>query len=204
MADPPHGAHDYLFHTSENQSFNTSQHVDVTYHSNGQDSVQRECLGTPCVEPTAYSHDPAADSHSFRGRRGGGLEEDRPTEAIFHPELRRTSEIIKKPVWLTAAAAGEVPAHRGKLNALALFGLLFAYCIGGGYGFEDGISAAGPLITLIVCVTLPWYMFDRLCYLFFIYCILGDYDKLVVCHRIYIDSAHAAALTCMEEGGVMA
>lgn len=47
-------------------------------------------------------------------------------------------------------------SHRGSLNSMALFGVLFANCIGGGYGFETSIGSAGPLITLIVCTLLPW------------------------------------------------
>lgn len=84
------------------------------------------------------------------------LSQRKPLEPIFHPELHRTKEVIRKPTWLSGAATGETIAHRGSLNSLALFGMLFANCIGGGYGFEDGISAAGPLITLIVCIILPW------------------------------------------------
>lgn len=75
-------------------------------------------------------------------------------EPIFHPQLRRTKEVIRRPEWVKHS--GEAVAHRGSLNSLALFGILFANCIGGGYGFEDGIGSAGPLITLIVCIILPW------------------------------------------------
>lgn len=75
-------------------------------------------------------------------------------EPIFHPQLRRTKEVIRRPEWVKRA--GEAVAHRGSLNSMALFGILFANCVGGGYGFEDGIGSAGPLITTIVCVLLPW------------------------------------------------
>ncbi|KPI84047.1 putative Amino acid permease [Leptomonas seymouri] len=78
----------------------------------------------------------------------------RHVEVLFHPELRRTKEVIRRPEWVRRT--GEAVAHRGSLNTVALFGLIFANCVGGGYGFEDGIGAAGPLITLIVCVILPW------------------------------------------------
>ncbi|KAG5483291.1 hypothetical protein LSCM1_04833 [Leishmania martiniquensis] len=78
----------------------------------------------------------------------------RHVELIFHPELRRTKEVIRRPEWVRRA--GECVAHRGSLSAVALFGIMFANCVGGGYGFEDGIGSAGPLITLIVCGILPW------------------------------------------------
>ncbi|CBZ24890.1 putative amino acid permease [Leishmania mexicana MHOM/GT/2001/U1103] len=78
----------------------------------------------------------------------------RHVEAIFHPELRRTKEVIRRPEWVRRA--GECVAHRGSLSTIALFGIMFANCVGGGYGFEDGIGSAGPLITLVVCGILPW------------------------------------------------
>ncbi|GET87054.1 amino acid permease, putative [Leishmania tarentolae] len=78
----------------------------------------------------------------------------RHVEVIFHPELRRTKEVIRRPEWVRRA--GECVAHRGSLSTMALFGIMFANCVGGGYGFEDGIGSAGPLITLIVCGILPW------------------------------------------------
>lgn len=85
------------------------------------------------------------------GGRGAG---NRHIEPIFHPQLRRTKEVIRRPEWVRRA--GEAVAHRGSLNTVAVFGIMFANCVGGGYGFEDGIGAAGPLITLIVCIILPW------------------------------------------------
>ncbi|KAG5509367.1 hypothetical protein JKF63_06677 [Porcisia hertigi] len=78
----------------------------------------------------------------------------RHVELIFHPELRRTKEVIRRPEWVRRA--GECVAHRGSLSTVALFGIMFANCVGGGYGFEDGVGSAGPLITLIVCAILPW------------------------------------------------
>lgn len=75
-------------------------------------------------------------------------------EPIFHPQMRKTREVIRRPEWVKHT--GEAVAHRGSLNSIALFGILFANCVGGGYGFEDGIGSAGPLITLIVCIVLPW------------------------------------------------
>ncbi|KAG5505079.1 hypothetical protein JIQ42_04265 [Leishmania sp. Namibia] len=85
---------------------------------------------------------------------GKSARSHRHVEFIFHPELRRTKEAIRRPEWVRRA--GECVAHRGSLSAFALFGIMFANCVGGGYGFEDGIGSAGPLITLIVCGILPW------------------------------------------------
>ncbi|KAK7195987.1 amino acid permease [Novymonas esmeraldas] len=78
----------------------------------------------------------------------------RHVEVMFHPGMRRTREVIRRPEWVRRA--GEGVAHRGSLSTIALFGIMFANCVGGGYGFEDGIGSAGPLITLIVCAILPW------------------------------------------------
>lgn len=89
-------------------------------------------------------------------RTDDGFAQQMRLEPIFHPELHRTKDIIRKPSWLSGVASGEAIAKRGSLGSFALFGLLFAYCIGGGYGFEEGIGQAGPLITLIVCLILPW------------------------------------------------
>lgn len=75
-------------------------------------------------------------------------------EPIFHPQMKRTRDVIRRPEWVKRSGEGVV--HRGSLNSVALFGILFANCIGGGYGFEDGIGAAGPLITLVVCLLIPW------------------------------------------------
>lgn len=75
-------------------------------------------------------------------------------EPVFHPQMRKTKEVIRRPEWVKHT--GEAVAHRGSIGSLALFGILFANCVGGGYGFEDGIGSAGPLITLIVCIVLPW------------------------------------------------
>lgn len=81
---------------------------------------------------------------------------NRPVQPIFHPDLYPTKNVIRKPGWLSGAAQGEMLSHRGSLSSMALFGVLFANCIGGGYGFETSIGSAGPLITLIVCALLPW------------------------------------------------
>lgn len=86
------------------------------------------------------------DHHPFESRR--------QIEPLFHPQLRHTKEVIRRPEWVKRS--GEGVAHRGSLNSIALFGILFANCVGGGYGFEDGIGQAGPLITLILCIILPW------------------------------------------------
>ncbi|ORC86346.1 amino acid permease [Trypanosoma theileri] len=76
------------------------------------------------------------------------------TSPIFHPNLRRTHEVIQRPEWVRRA--GEAVAHRGSVGVLALFGIMFASCLGGGYGFEDTVGAAGPLVTLIVGLLVPW------------------------------------------------
>ncbi|CAD2220333.1 amino acid permease [Angomonas deanei] len=73
---------------------------------------------------------------------------------MFVPQMRRTKGVMRRPEWVKRS--GEGVAHRGSLNTLSLFGILFSLCVGGGYGFEDGIGSAGPLITLIVCIILPW------------------------------------------------
>ncbi|RNF10080.1 putative amino acid permease [Trypanosoma rangeli] len=75
-------------------------------------------------------------------------------EPIFHPNLRRTLEVIRRPDWVQRA--GEAVAHRGSIGFVGLFALMFANCFGGGYGFEDTVGAAGPLVTLVVCLILPW------------------------------------------------
>ncbi|KPA77185.1 putative Amino acid permease [Leptomonas pyrrhocoris] len=103
-----------------------------------------------------HQSEPTALPESGAGLPGGpaGVRARRHVEVLFHPELRRTKEVIRRPEWVRRT--GEAVAHRGSLNTIALFGLVFANCVGGGYGFEDGIGAAGPLITLIVCILLPW------------------------------------------------
>ncbi|ESS65636.1 amino acid permease [Trypanosoma cruzi Dm28c] len=73
---------------------------------------------------------------------------------VFHPTLRRTQEVIRRPEWVRRA--GEAVAHRGSVGIVGLFALMFANCFGGGYGFEDTVGAAGPLVTLVVCLILPW------------------------------------------------
>jgi polyamine:H+ symporter len=106
---------------------------------------------------TKHHNEPTALTESSVGGRpgnAGGVRARRHVEVLFHPELRRTKEVIRRPEWVRRT--GEAVAHRGSLNTVALFGLVFANCVGGGYGFEDGIGAAGPLITLIVCIILPW------------------------------------------------
>ncbi len=47
-------------------------------------------------------------------------------------------------------------ATKTALTALTLLGVLYANCIGSGYGFEDSIGAAGPLLTAIFCLVVPW------------------------------------------------
>ncbi|KEG07437.1 amino acid permease [Trypanosoma grayi] len=73
---------------------------------------------------------------------------------IFHPTLRRTQEVIRRPEWVRHA--GEAVSHRGSIGVISLFGIMFASCLGGGYGFEDTVGAAGPLVTLISGLVLPW------------------------------------------------
>ncbi|KAH9597892.1 Amino acid/polyamine transporter I [Trypanosoma melophagium] len=75
-------------------------------------------------------------------------------EPLFHPTLRRTKEVIRRPDWVRRA--GEAVAHRGSIGVLGLFGIMFASCLGGGYGFEDTVGAAGPLLTLIFGLVVPW------------------------------------------------
>ena len=113
-------------------------------------------------EPIALMEGSTVGSNSNTNNGGGGgglpgmpgMRARHHVEVLFHPELRRTKEVIRRPEWVRRT--GEAVAHRGSLNTVALFGLIFANCVGGGYGFEDGIGAAGPLITLIVCIVLPW------------------------------------------------
>ncbi|CAJ1019536.1 Amino acid permease, putative [Leishmania lindenbergi] len=125
------------------------------------------------IATSHFAHPPSkmkdiADLNSISVGGGGSRDEKRPTaiangksgcsrrhvEVIFHPELRHTKEVIRRPEWVRRA--GECVAHRGTLSTVALFGIMFANCVGGGYGFEDGIGSAGPLITLVVCSVLPW------------------------------------------------
>lgn len=41
------------------------------------------------------------------------------------------------------------------LGVIALIGLLFSNCLGSGYGFEQAVQGAGPLLTILICVILP-------------------------------------------------
>lgn len=52
----------------------------------------------------------------------------------------------------------DTQAHETKraLTAITLLGVLYANCIGSGYGFEDSVGAAGPLVTLLFCLVIPW------------------------------------------------
>lgn len=77
------------------------------------------------------------------------VEVRKKSSPVFLAESRHTTEVVRRPPM-------DHSTHRGSLTSLALFGVLFANCIGGGYGFENAVSAAGPLITLIVCIILPW------------------------------------------------
>lgn len=107
---------------------------------------------------TAVHHEPS--QHELSNRPSGNGHQkyvnNRPVKPMFHPDMYPTKEVIPKPGWLSGAVRGEMISHRGSLNSLALFAVLFANCIGGGYGFETSIGSAGPLITLIVCALLPW------------------------------------------------
>lgn len=107
---------------------------------------------------TAVHNEPS--HHELSNRPSGNGRQryinNRPVKPMFHPDMYPTKEVIPKPGWLSGAVRGEMISHRGSLNSVALFAVLFANCIGGGYGFETSIGSAGPLITLIVCTILPW------------------------------------------------
>jgi polyamine:H+ symporter len=55
-----------------------------------------------------------------------------------------------------AADWGSPSTAPPKLSKWMLVALLYAGCIGSGYGFEDSIAAAGPLLTAIFCLVVPW------------------------------------------------
>jgi polyamine:H+ symporter len=57
----------------------------------------------------------------------------------------------------TLLPAEEHGKPTGSLTFFPLFAVLFANCIGSGYGFEQAVGGAGPLITLIACNVLPWF-----------------------------------------------
>ncbi|KAG8344771.1 hypothetical protein TRVL_04403 [Trypanosoma vivax] len=91
----------------------------------------------------------APDAHfSTLVRRG------RRVEPIFHPTLRRTQEVIRRPEWVRRT--GEAVAHRSSIGLLGLFGIMFSSCYGGGYGFEDTVGSAGPLVAIVVGLVMPW------------------------------------------------
>jgi polyamine:H+ symporter len=45
---------------------------------------------------------------------------------------------------------------RQLLTTITLLGVLYANCIGSGYGFEDSVGSAGPLVTLLFAFFVPW------------------------------------------------
>ncbi|RNF17419.1 putative amino acid permease [Trypanosoma conorhini] len=93
-------------------------------------------------------------SHAAEPNSQTRLRQRQNVKPIFHPELRHTQEVIRRPDWVRRA--GEAVAHRGSIGIVGLLALMFANCFGGGYGFEDTVGAAGPLVTLVVCLILPW------------------------------------------------
>lgn len=137
----------------------TAADCDGSHHAApaGKDfsSLNGIAMGNDCAASAGGGADDGMSSPLAGSATGkGGNPSRRHVEVLFHPELRRTKEVIRRPDWVRRA--GEGVAHRGSLSTVALFGIMFANCVGGGYGFEDGIGSAGPLITLIVCALLPW------------------------------------------------
>ena len=47
-------------------------------------------------------------------------------------------------------------APKKVLTAVTLLAVLYANCIGSGYGFEQSVGSAGPLITIIFALVIPW------------------------------------------------
>ena len=46
--------------------------------------------------------------------------------------------------------------RKQRLRLAPLVAVLFASSVGGGFGFEDAVGAAGPLVTIIFCLIIPW------------------------------------------------
>ena len=86
------------------------------------------------------------------GAAGGGMS----------PSHRLVSRFVQPYDIVPGASSGEGGGGRrpagqsAKLTKWTLIALLYAGCIGSGYGFEDAVGAAGPLYALIFCLVVPW------------------------------------------------
>jgi polyamine:H+ symporter len=67
---------------------------------------------------------------------------------------KRTDEIIKDTNHQFKTTE---EVTKKALTTATLLGVLYSYCIGGGYGFEDAVRSGGPLITIIFCLLIPWF-----------------------------------------------
>ena len=93
------------------------------------------------------------------GSRSEGSSRREAVEAKPYGGLvSRFSELSLASGLSTSASAviKEENVMKHALGALTLLGVLYANCIGSGYGFEDSVGAAGPLYTLIFCLVVPW------------------------------------------------
>jgi amino acid transporter len=118
---------------------------DEFFHTVDRNGNIRESIGGTGTRASRRSRGTRASVTSSRAGAGGGGVGGAGEENTAAVDDSNNANGVAEP---------EKPV--APLGAIALFGLLFSFSCGGGYGFEDAVGAAKPLPLTLFVLFVPW------------------------------------------------